>query len=265
MDWALGEKKPILDLVTVSAIGNTADDDRPATVHDADYRTSWKDWESFVESLTEKVVEKDDTIPELPPKDLVFRIYRDVRFSSDPTPYKPHFSAAWSRTGRKGPYAGYYLQIAPGKSWIGCGLWMPEAAPLALIRAEVDRNSHGIKRVLMEPAIRKDILGVIPNDEKKAIKAFVSQNSENALKTKPKGYEADNPNIEFLRLKNFTIGRILKDEEVMGAGCLEMVAGWVENMAPFVRYLNSIIMPDEENEAASGGDEASGAEEPEEE
>ena len=57
-------------------------------LHDPDYRTSWKDWESFVESLTEKLMEKDETIPELPPKDLVFRIYRDVRFSSDPTPYK---------------------------------------------------------------------------------------------------------------------------------------------------------------------------------
>ena len=57
-------------------------------VHDPDYRTSWNDWSSFVESLTEKIAEKDETIPELPPKDLVFRIYRDVRFSSDPTPYK---------------------------------------------------------------------------------------------------------------------------------------------------------------------------------
>lgn len=58
------------------------------TVHDPDYRTSWNDWSTFVESLTEKIIEKDETIPELPPKDLVFRIYRDIRFSSDPTPYK---------------------------------------------------------------------------------------------------------------------------------------------------------------------------------
>lgn len=62
-------------------------------MHDADYRSSWNDWSTFVESLTEKIAEKDDTIPELPAKDLVFRIYRDIRFSSDPTPYKvclPH-------------------------------------------------------------------------------------------------------------------------------------------------------------------------------
>ncbi|KKY13567.1 hypothetical protein UCDDS831_g08880 [Diplodia seriata] len=57
-------------------------------VHDPDYRTSLKDFNSFVERLTEKVIEADDTIPELPTKDIVFRIYRDIRFSSDPTPYK---------------------------------------------------------------------------------------------------------------------------------------------------------------------------------
>jgi len=89
-------------------------------MHDPDYRQSWKDWQSFVETLTEKISEIDETIPELPPKDLVFRIYRDIRFSPDPTPYKPHFSAAWSRTGRKGPYACYYVQIQPGgKSLVG--------------------------------------------------------------------------------------------------------------------------------------------------
>ncbi len=148
-------------------------------MHDPDYRQSWKDWESFVEALTEKISELDETIPELPPKDLVsnahsdrtlerelnhwfqvFRIYRDIRFSSDPTPYKVYvFSVLFpmffvlfvpltpsiasflcrlvclcvpysplkvrtdmerSRTGRKGPYACYYVQIQPGgKSLVG--------------------------------------------------------------------------------------------------------------------------------------------------
>ncbi len=91
-------------------------------MHDADYRQSKKDFDSFVECLTEKVIEKDETIPELPPKDLTFRIYRDIRFSPDPTPYKTHFSAAWSRTGRKGPYAGYYVQVQPNGSFVGAGV-----------------------------------------------------------------------------------------------------------------------------------------------
>ncbi len=63
---------------------------------------------------------------------------------------------------------------------------MPEAAPLALLRTDIDRNPHRIKRVLMEPEIRKQILGGVSKDERKTVKAFVSQNGENALKTKPK-------------------------------------------------------------------------------
>lgn len=155
--------------------------------HDPDYRQSWKDFESFVESLTEKIVEVDETIPELPPKDLVFRIYRDVRFSSDPTPYKPHFSAAWSRTGRKGPYACYYVHIQPGgRCFVGGGLWHPDAAPIALLRTEIDQRPEMLRNVLNEPNMRKYIFGGVAKDEKRAVRAFCEQNKENALKTKPK-------------------------------------------------------------------------------
>ncbi|KAI9838975.1 MAG: hypothetical protein M1819_004183 [Sarea resinae] len=155
-------------------------------MHDADYRAAQKDWNSFVEKLTEQVIEKDDTIPELPVKDIVFRIYRDIRFSPDPTPYKTYFSAAWSRTGRKGPYAGYYVQIQPGGTFVGGGLWMPEAQALASLRRDVDRKSHKIKSVLTNAGLRKEFFGGIPKNEKNAVRAFIGQNTENALKTKPK-------------------------------------------------------------------------------
>ncbi|KAL9097973.1 MAG: hypothetical protein Q9163_006268, partial [Psora crenata] len=128
-------------------------------MHDADYRQSKTDWDTFVESLTEKIIDKDDTIPELPPKDLTFRIYRDIRFSPDPTPYKTYFSAAWSRTGRKGPYAAYYVQIQPGgSSFIGAGLWHPEPAPLALLRKDIDKKSHKLKGLLMAERLRKEFM-----------------------------------------------------------------------------------------------------------
>lgn len=155
--------------------------------HDPDFRQSWKDFENFLEALTERIVEIDETIPELPPKDIVFRIYRDIRFSKDPTPYKPHFSAAFSRTGRKGPYACYYFHLQPGgKCFVGSGLWHPDAQPLRLLRADIDSHPERIKRVLLDTSIRKVIFGGIGQDEKKAVKAFCAHNAENALKTKPK-------------------------------------------------------------------------------
>ena len=155
-------------------------------VHDADYRQSLKDWNSFVDALTSKVIEKDDTIPELPFKDLTFRIYRDIRFSPDPTPYKTHFSAAWSRTGRKGPYAGYYVQIQPKGSFVGAGVWHPEAAPLALLRKSVDRHGERLKSVLSgSQELRKEFLGGAKG-EGECVKKFVGLNGESALKTKPR-------------------------------------------------------------------------------
>ncbi|RDW72626.1 DUF2461 domain-containing protein [Aspergillus mulundensis] len=154
--------------------------------HDADYRSSKKDWDTFVETLTEKITEQDSTIPELPAKDLVFRIYRDTRFTKDPTPYKTHFSAAWSRTGKKGPYAAYYVHCQPGAAFVGSGLWHPEADKLALLREDIDTNSQGLKTVLREEGLRREFFGGIPDDDDEAVKAFVSQNSESALKTKPK-------------------------------------------------------------------------------
>ena len=157
-------------------------------VHDPDFRQSERDFKSFVECLTEKLIEKDETIPELPAKDVVFRIYRDIRFSKDPTPYKTHFSVAWSRTGRKGPYAAYYVQIAPGNSFVGGGLWCPEAAPLALLREAMDRRSQKLKNVLLDAGIRKHFLSGVGVNEKKAVKAFCDHNSSNALKRHPKVY-----------------------------------------------------------------------------
>lgn len=155
-------------------------------LHDKDFRQSEKDWKSFVEVLIEKLIEKDETIPELPFKDVVMRIYRDVRFSPDQTPYKTHFSAAFSRTGRKGPYAAYYLQISPGNSFIGGGLWQPDADRLDLLRQAMNQRSHKLKKVLMDPGIRKVYLSNVQKDEKKVVRAFCSHNSENALKRHPK-------------------------------------------------------------------------------
>ncbi|KAL4904696.1 hypothetical protein BDW74DRAFT_27773 [Aspergillus multicolor] len=212
--------------------------------HDADYRYSKKDWDTFVETLTEKIIEQDSTIPELPAKDLVFRIHRDIRFSKDPTPYKVHFSAAWSRTGKKGPYSAYYVHCQPGKSFVGSGLWHPEADKLALLREDIDTNSQGLKTVLREEGLRREFFDGIPDDDDEAVKAFVSQNSESALKTKPKGYDLDNENIQLLRLRSFTLGKKVSDADLLSPDAQEKIAALIGIMEPFVSYLNSVVMPD---------------------
>ncbi|CAI7639821.1 unnamed protein product [Penicillium pancosmium] len=200
----------------------------------SNYRASKKDFETFVEALTGKLAEQDSTVPELPAKDLVFRIHRDVRFSKNPLPYKIHFSAAWSRTGKKGPYAAYYVHFQPGSCFVGCGLWQPEAEPLRLLREDIDAYADQWKEVLRAPEMRREFLGGVADDDEAVVKAFAHHNRESALKTKPKGYEADHPNIQLLRLRSFTLGRPISDADMMAADAQHRIAALVGVMEPFV-------------------------------
>nr|CDI54860.1 conserved hypothetical protein [Melanopsichium pennsylvanicum 4] len=85
--------------------------------HDAVYRYCWKNFTQFIDAVLNDIMEQvDDTIPWLPTKDLVYRIYRDVRFSNDKTPYKTNLMASFSRGGRKGPFAGYHVLIKPNEA-----------------------------------------------------------------------------------------------------------------------------------------------------
>ncbi|KAH9885494.1 hypothetical protein F4778DRAFT_760504 [Xylariomycetidae sp. FL2044] len=240
-------------------------------MHDPEYRRSLKDWESFVETLTDKIIEADSTIPELPLKDVIFRIYRDIRFSKDPTPYKPHYSAAWSRTGRKGPYACYYVHLEPGHCFVGGGLWHPDNEALAKLRASIDERPHRIRRVLADPVFRRTFLPKAKNGDKKSVlKAFADANKENALKTKPKGFHPDHRDIQLLKLRNYTVGTKLRDEDVIGDGAQEKIMEVVGAMVQFVTFLNSVVMPDpgddsDSDEEANGeGDDDEEVEEDEE-
>ncbi|CZT24595.1 uncharacterized protein RCC_10320 [Ramularia collo-cygni] len=231
-------------------------------LHDAEFRQAEKDWHSFVEKLTERLVEDvDDTIPELPVKDVVFRIYRDIRFSSDPTPYKPFFSASWSRAGRKGSYAHYYIQVAPpnhGKSFIGGGLWHPDAGPTAAMRNDIDRHPKNLKDILNNSELRTEFLGGA-KDSKKAVQAFVQENAGNALKTRPKGYSAEHPDIELLRLKNYTIGKKISNDEILGDAGMDRVVGLLKCLKPFITHCNSVVLPDDVDERDEGESQESDA------
>ncbi|RYP67811.1 hypothetical protein DL769_005673 [Monosporascus sp. CRB-8-3] len=226
-------------------------------MHDPEYRRSLKDWESFVESLTERIAEADDTIPELPLKDVIFRIYRDIRFTKDPTPYKAHFSAAWSRTGRKGPYACYYVHVEPGgRSMVGGGLWHPDNGALARLRASIDERPHRLRRVLLDPAFRRTFLpGAKAGDERSAIAAFAAANQENALKTRPKGFHPEHRDLELLKLRNFTIGKKIDDSVLTSEDAQDKIMAIIRPMVPFITFLNSVVMPDPNLDSDSDGEE----------
>lgn len=179
------------------------------------------------------ITDVDTTIPELPLKDIVFRVHRDIRFSNDRTPYKPYFSVAWSRTGRKGPYGHYYLHLQPGNNFLGGGIWHAEAPALAAMRSAIDRHPERLMGVLEGEALR-GFMDVKRKGE--AVGKFVGMNAEDALKTAPKGFAKDHKNIELLRLRSFAVKRMLTDDDVLGDNVVDVVAGLFKKVEPLVCF-----------------------------
>ncbi|KAK2624157.1 hypothetical protein QTJ16_006107 [Diplocarpon rosae] len=212
--------------------------------HDAVFRQAEKDFNSFITNLSSLLATYDPTLPDLPPRDLIHRIHRDMRFTPDPTPYKPYFSASWSRAGRKGPYAHYYLHVQPGEdSFVGGGYFGCDNETLACLREDVDTQPHQLKSVLMGEQLR-GVFFPTAQGEERVVKAFCEMSKQNALKKKPKGFDADHKDIEILKLRNYVLTKKLSDKDVVGKNALQLIGSVMEALQPFITYLNNTVMPD---------------------
>jgi len=191
--------------------------------HREDYAAAKENFESIVDEILKGLAVAEPFFKEQKAKDCVFRIFRDVRFSKDKTPYKPNFGAFFSRGGRKFPGAGYYLHLEPGnKSFAGGGLWMPEAPMLKAVRQEVD---YGFK----------EFKGIIDN---KKFKSLFKNVEGEQLKTLPQGYTEDNPAIDYLKMKSFTVMHNLPDENLNGKGLVKKTGEIFTTMRPFIDFIN---------------------------
>lgn len=181
----------------------------------------------FVAEVIKGLAETDKAIPtDLDPKDCVMRIYRDIRFSLDKTPYKTNFGAGISPFGKNFNGPGYYLHISPEECFVAAGCWMPEKDHLKLIRQEIDYNGSDFRQTL-EKLDLKTSKGMLDTDHK--------------LKTAPKGYPSDHPDIEFLKLKSFTVTIPLNSFELMKPGALKKVVSGFATLYPFVVFLRNAI------------------------
>ncbi len=190
--------------------------------HRDTYAEAKADFEVFISELLEQLVPLEPAFSEQKAKDCVFRIFRDVRFSKDKTPYKSHFGAYFSKGGRKFPGAGYYLHLEPGKTFIGGGLWMPEAPLLKAVRQEIDYNFDEFKGIIGEKGFKKLFKGV----------------EGESLKTLPKDYAADNPAIDYLKMKSFTVGHQVADKDVVSKTFTKKCVDTFTTMSPLIDFLN---------------------------
>lgn len=181
----------------------------------------------FVADVIRGLSKIDTAIPAtLDPKDCVMRIYRDIRFSLDKTPYKTNFGAGISPFGKNFNGPGYYLHINPEECFVAAGCWMPEKDHLKLIRQEIDYNGADFRKAL-ESIVSGKVNGRLDTEYK--------------LKTAPKGYSIDHPDIEFLKLKSFTVTIPIKPSDLLKPDALEKVVNGFASMYPLVVFLRNAI------------------------
>jgi len=190
------------------------------------YLQSKEYFELFVTKYLEELVNFNPEFAALNAKKLVFRIYRDVRFSKDKSPYKKNMSAGFSPNGKLVQEPGYYLHIEPGKSFIAGGIYMPDAPLLVKIRQEIDYNGEKLEKTLAD---------------KKFKKWYGALETEDRLKTTPKGYAIDNPRIELLKNKSFIVSHEFTDAQVKDKKFMRQLVEAAKVMKPLNAFLKEAI------------------------
>lgn len=168
----------------------------------------------------------DTNVEGLDPKDCIFRINRDIRFSKDKTLYKTHFGAYMAKGGRKSMLPGFYLHVEPGnKSMIAAGLYRPASDLLSKVRQEIDYNPKGLLKIV---------------EKKSWLTEFGALEGER-LSRSPKGYPIDHPQIKYLQLKSFMAVSRFNDKEVVEGGFSNEILRRFKRMYPLVAFLNMAI------------------------
>lgn len=191
--------------------------------HRKQYENSKADILVLTTQMINAIAIFDEPIGILQPKNCTFRINRDVRFSKNKDPYKSNMAAYFNKDGKKGIGAGYYLHIEPGKSFAAGGVWVPEPAVLAGIRQEIDYNY-------------KEWQNIIKN--KSFVKTFTAGIEGDALVRPPKGYNENNPAIDFIKMKSFIVSKTFTDAEVQNKNFVKNIAGSFVAMKPVIDFIN---------------------------
>jgi uncharacterized protein (TIGR02453 family) len=196
--------------------------------HRKEYEAARIDFQNFIQLVIDDLGRSDLSIAGSTARNCLFRINRDIRFSKDKTPYKTNMGASIKQGGRKALFAGYYFHCEPGHSFIGGGLWMPEAPVLKNVRQEIDYNWDEFQSILREKNFKK-------------IYKDLFQGNEQKLSTMPKGYDKENPAAEYLKLKSFIAETSVADEDLTKATLHKKTVEAFKALQPFLQFINRAI------------------------
>ena len=192
--------------------------------HKDDYLKAKATVHELAAKLIEGIRSFDDTIGPLSASDCTYRIYRDVRFSKDKSPYKTHMGVFVNRGGKKSGYSGYYFHIdGTGNHLLAVGNYFTEPRVLKTLREDIELGGGDFRRILE---------GAAPG---------LVLDTEESLKKVPKGFPADSPDAEFFKLKNFCLLQPLDDKFILSPGLADNVLAIFTMGKPFLDYVNRAI------------------------
>ena len=186
------------------------------------YENARKDFEHFVTHLIDEVLKFDSNIGMMEAKNTIYRIYRDVRFSKDKSPYKTNMGSHIVKGGKKSGNAGYYFHFEPGGSFVGGGVWQPMPDKLKVVRNEVYQNIEEFLAIIEEKSFA-DYFGELQGDK---------------LVNPPKGFPLDFEYIDLLKFKSYTVWKPIPDKIVNSEKLLSEVAGGFKLMKPLIDFIN---------------------------
>jgi uncharacterized protein (TIGR02453 family) len=184
------------------------------------YLAAKAETEVLLDKIIPSLIKFDKRInKDLVGKDCIFRIYKDVRFSKDKTPYKTNIGASISPGGRKSSIPGYYIHVEPNNCFIAGGLYAPEPDALKAVRQEIDYNGAKFGKILKSKPFSNYYKGLDEID---------------VLKTVPKGFEKENKYLEYLKHRHFIVSVKIKDKDLENPA--KLIAA-LKAMFPFLEYL----------------------------
>lgn len=192
------------------------------------YEAAKADFLQLTAQVLKETAKFDTSIAHLQPKECVFRINRDVRFSKDKSPYKTNMGMSIARGGKKGNFAGYYFHLEPGKSFVGGGLYMPMPDDLKKLRQEIDYNFADFQKIVQH---------------KNFLTAYGDLDFDAALSLSraPKGYEEDNPAIKYIKLKSFIATHIIADSTIADKSLVKQITQSFKALHPLLNFINGAL------------------------
>jgi uncharacterized protein (TIGR02453 family) len=194
--------------------------------HQMDYKLAKDNFTGLIASIIAKIGKKHKEYNNIDATKCLFRINRDVRFSANKAPYKTNFGASIHLFGKKSPKAGFYVHIEPGASFVGGGVYMPPSDVLFKVRQEIDYNLPFFLKIVKHKDFVKHYGGIDMSD---------------SLTNPPRGFEKENPAIEFLKLKSFVATAHFNDKAIIKSDFVEAASEKLIALIPLINFINKCL------------------------